>query len=140
MGTVRVVLRKCRKLKDGRYPLAIRLTHNKKVKYILTGHSALEREWNGKYPTYLNTQHPNQKELNQYLFQQYSKVNSQLLEYEQTGKPYTVYDLHTKTVNKPSPTTLFNFTENYRTALNVVKRFSNGKDIHFEDITYKWFS
>jgi len=47
MGTVRVVLRKCRKLKDGRYPVVIRLTHNKKVKYIFTGHSALEREWNG---------------------------------------------------------------------------------------------
>jgi hypothetical protein len=44
MGTVRVVLRKCRKLKDGRYPVVIRLTHNKKVKYIFTGHSALEKE------------------------------------------------------------------------------------------------
>ncbi len=156
MGTVRVVLRKCRKLKDGRYPIAIRLTHNKKVKYIFTGYSALEREWHGKYPTYLNNKYPNQKELNQYLFQQYSKVNSQLLKFEQTGKPYTVYDLHSKTINKPSPTTLFKFTENlidkltrsdrigsaenYRTALNVVKRFSNGKDFHFEDLNYKWLT
>ena len=79
MGTVRVVLRKCRKLKDGRYPIAIRLTHNKKVKYIFTGYSALEREWNGKYLSYLNSRHPNQKELNQYLFQQYAKVNNKLL-------------------------------------------------------------
>ena len=65
MATVRVVLRRCRKLKDGRYPIAIRQTHNKKVKYIFTGQSALEREWNGKYPTYINNKHPNQKELNQ---------------------------------------------------------------------------
>ena len=57
MATVRVVLRKCRKFKDGRYPVAIRLTHNKKVKYIFTGHSALEREWSGKYPLYLNSRH-----------------------------------------------------------------------------------
>jgi hypothetical protein len=70
MATVRVVLRRCRKLKDGRYPIAIRLTHNKKVKYIFNGHSALEREWSGKYPLYLNSKHPNQKELNQYLFQE----------------------------------------------------------------------
>jgi hypothetical protein len=41
-----------------------------------TRYSALEREWNGKYPAYLNSKHPNQKELNQYLFQQYSKVDS----------------------------------------------------------------
>ena len=50
MGTVRVVLRKCRKLKDGRYPIVIRLTHNKKIKYIFTGHSALEREYNELRP------------------------------------------------------------------------------------------
>ena len=48
MGTVKVVLRKSRKLKDGRYPIAIRLTHQKKLKYIFTGYSALEREWSGK--------------------------------------------------------------------------------------------
>ncbi len=52
-----MVMRKCRKLKDGRYPVTIRLTHSKKVKYIFTGYSALEREWNGKYPTYLNNTH-----------------------------------------------------------------------------------
>ncbi|MFO7932505.1 MAG: Arm DNA-binding domain-containing protein [Bacteroidales bacterium] len=101
MGTVRVVLRKCRKLKDGRYPIAIRLTHNKKVKYIFTGYSALEKEWSGKYPTYLNNKHPNHKELNQYLLEQYSKVNSQQLKFEQTGNSYTVNDLYSKSVNKP---------------------------------------
>jgi len=156
MGTVRVVLRKCRKHKDGRYPIAIRLTHQKKVKYIFTGYSALEKEWNGKYPTYLNHKHPNHKELNQYLLDQYSKVSSQQLKIEQTGKPYTVNDLYSKSVNKPSPTTLFNFTEtlidkltrsgrignaeNFRTALSSFKRFSNGKDIHFELINYKWLT
>jgi integrase/recombinase XerD len=156
MATIRVVLRKCRKLKDGRYPIAIRLTHNKKVKYIFTGHSALEREWSGKYPTYINNKHPNQKELNQYLFQEYSNTNNQLIKLEQSGKPYTVYDLHSKSTNKPSPTTLFKFTEslidnltksgrignaeNYKTAINAVKRFSNEKDFHFEDINYKWLT
>lgn len=156
MATVRVVLRKSRKLKDGRYPITIRLTHNQKVKYLFTGYSALEREWNGKYPTYLNNKHPNQKELNQYLIRKYSQVNNQVLIYEQTGKPYTVYDLHSIVVDKNSPTTLFTFTENiidkliksdrignaenYKTAINVVKRFSNGKDFHFEDINYKWLS
>ncbi len=49
MATVRVVLRKCRKLKDGRYPIVIGLTHNKKVKYISTGYSALEKEWKGAF-------------------------------------------------------------------------------------------
>lgn len=128
MGTVRVVLSKCRKLKDGRYPVAIRLTHNKKVKYIFTGHSALETEWKGKYPSYLNSKYPNQKELNQFLFQQYSKVNSQLLKYEQSGKPYTVYDLHSKTVNKPSTTTLFKFAESIIKKLSKSGRIGNAEN------------
>ena len=156
MATVRVVLRKCRKLKDGRYPIAIRLTHNKKVKYIFTGYSALEREWSGKYPHYLNNKHPNQKELNQYLFIEYSKTNNELIKLEQTGKPYSVYDLHSISTKPQSPTTLFKFAEsiidkltksgrignaeNYHTAINVVKRYSDGKDFHFEDINFKWLS
>jgi hypothetical protein len=40
---------KVQKLKGSRYPIVIRLTQNKKVKYIFTGYSALEREWSGKY-------------------------------------------------------------------------------------------
>jgi len=48
MGTVKVVLRKSRKLKDGRYPIAIRLARQKKLKYLITGYSALEKEWSGK--------------------------------------------------------------------------------------------
>ena len=80
MGTVKVVIRKCRKLKDGRYPLAIRFTHNRKVKYVFTGYSALESEWNGKYPTYLNNKHPNQNELNQHLVQLYGNAISHQLE------------------------------------------------------------
>ncbi|MEA1898180.1 MAG: site-specific integrase [Bacteroidota bacterium] len=156
MGTIKVVIRKCRKLKDGRYPLAIRLTHNRKVKYIFTGYSALENEWKGEYPTYLNNKHPNQNELNQHLFQLYSTAISRQLKLEQLRKPFTVRDLHSKIVQKSSSKTLFGFSkevidklikaerignaEAHKTALNAVKRFSNGKDIHFEDIDYKWLT
>jgi hypothetical protein len=111
MATVRVVLRKSRKLKDGRYQIVIRLTHKKKVKYIFTGYSALEKEWNGKYHSYLNNNHTNQKELNQYFFRKYSEVNSQLLNYERVGKPYNVYDFHATAIDKPSLSTLFTFSE-----------------------------
>ena len=100
MATVRVVLRKCRKLKDGRYPIAIRLTHNKKVKYIFTGYSALEREWSGKYPLYLNSKHPNQIELNTFLLKEYSRVNDELIKLNTKGIHFTVYDLHAKSINK----------------------------------------
>ena len=63
MAVVKLVLRKCRKIKDGRYPITLRLIHNKKIKYIFTGYSAMEKEWSGKYPWYSNSKHPNQKSL-----------------------------------------------------------------------------
>jgi fructose-1,6-bisphosphatase len=59
----------------------------------------------------LNNKHPNHKELNQHLFQEYSKTYDELIKFEQAGKPYTVYDLHSKSTNKSSPTTLFKFAE-----------------------------
>ena len=156
MGTVKVVIRKCRKLKDGRYPLAIRLTHKRKVKYVFTGYSALESEWDGKYPTYLNNKHPNQNELNQHLVQLYGNAINHQLELEQLRKPFTVYDLHSKVVQKSSTKTLLGFStgvinqltkagrignaECLKTAMNVVKKFSNGKDFHFEEIDNKWLT
>ena len=103
MGTVRVVLRRSWKLKDGRYPIAIRLTHQKKLKYIFTGYSALEKEWSGKYPLYLTSKHPNHKKLNAFLLKEYSRVNDELINLNNKGKPFTVYDLHSKSTNKTSP-------------------------------------
>jgi hypothetical protein len=58
MGTVRVVLRRSRKLKDDRYPIAIRLTRQRNI-YIFIRYSALEMEWeviqschDSKHPTF----------------------------------------------------------------------------------------
>lgn len=154
MGTIKVVLRKGRKLKDGRYPLAIRLTHNKKVKYIFTPYSALEKEWNGKYPVFLNNKHPNQLELNEYFNLLYSKAIDHQLKFEKSGRPYTVLELHQNITRKSSSKTFFGLSEEIinnmikagrigsaetsRTAINAVKRFSKGKDFHFETINYQW--
>ncbi|MFC2090779.1 phage integrase SAM-like domain and Arm DNA-binding domain-containing protein [Bacteroidota bacterium] len=154
MGTVRVVLRKGRKLKDGRYPLAIRLTHNKKIKYIFTPYSALEKEWNGKYPVFLNNKNPNHEELNEYLKELYSNAIDQQLKFEKLGKSYSVSVLYTAINRRDSTNTLYGLSNEIidklieagrigsavanRTAINAVKRFSKGKDFQFEEINYQW--
>lgn len=155
-GTIKVVLRKCRKQKDGRYPLTIRLTYDRHVKYIFTGYSALESEWNGKYPNYLNSKHPNQNELNNHLIYLYSNAISQKLQLEQQEKPFTVADLYSKHASNKHSNTLFELSkevidqlitsgrvgnaECIKTAMNVVKRFTNGKDLCFNDINNKWLT
>lgn len=60
MATVKALLRKDNKLKDGTYPVAIRITVGSKVKYISIGESCTEQQWNrnkgefnSKYQQYL---------------------------------------------------------------------------------------
>ena len=154
MGTIKVVLRKGRKHKDGRFPLAIRLTHNKKIKYIFTPYSSLEVEWNGKYPNFLNNKNPNHEELNEYLKEIYSKAIEHQLKIEKLGKPYTVNELYNSITRNEVRKTFFGLSneiindmikagrigssEANKTAMNAVKRFSKGKDFRFEEIDYKW--
>jgi hypothetical protein len=156
MGTVKVVLRRSSKLKDGRYPITIRLTHQKKLKYIFTGYSALEREWSGKYPLYLNNKHPNYKELNAFLLKEYSRANDELIKLNNHGKPFTVWDIYERIKKQSCSTTLFAFAEdliskltesgrvgnaeNYKNAIRVIRHFTNGQDPKFEDINYKWLT
>jgi hypothetical protein len=156
MGTIKVVLRRSRKLKDGRYPIAIRLTHQKKLKYIFTGYSAWEKEWSGKYPLYLNSKHPNHKELNTFLLKEYSRANDELIKLNNIGKPFTVWDIYARIKQNSTSTSLFAFAEdlilkltesgrignaeNYKNAIRVIKHFTKGKDPNFEDINYKWLT
>jgi hypothetical protein len=111
MWTIKVVLRRSRKLKDGRYPIAIRLTHQKKLKYLFTGYSALDREWSGKYPMYLKSNHPNHKELNALLLKEYSRANDELIKLNNKGKPFTVWDIYARIKQNSTSTTLFAFAE-----------------------------
>ena len=128
MGTVRVVLRRSRKLKDGRYPIAIRLTHQKKLKYIFTGYSALEKEWSGKYPLYLNTKHPNHKELNTFLLKEYSRANDALIQLNNKGKPFTVWDIHARIKQESTSTSIFAFAEDLIQKLTESGRIGNAEN------------
>ncbi|MFN4247901.1 MAG: phage integrase SAM-like domain-containing protein [Flavipsychrobacter sp.] len=83
MAVVKVVLRK--KLnKDGTYPLAIRITKDRKSSFIHLDYRIKESDWdkkNGK----VKKSHPNSTRLNNYLLKKLAEANENSLELE-TGK------------------------------------------------------
>jgi integrase len=84
MATVRVYIRK-RATKDGKYPISICITINRKQEYILTGQKldSLD-QWDEKAQR-VKKSHPNASRLNNFLLNELAKANDKALEMETKG-------------------------------------------------------
>ncbi|PLX13619.1 MAG: integrase, partial [Marinilabiliales bacterium] len=65
MASVKIVLRK-KKNSKGEYPIAIRITKDRKTSYIYTGKYVLEEQWDISEQK-VKKNHPNNKRLNNFL-------------------------------------------------------------------------
>lgn len=84
MATVRVYIRK-RAAKDGKYPISICVTINRKQEYIMTGQKldSLD-QWDDKSQR-VKKSHPNATRLNNFLLSELAKANDKALEMETKG-------------------------------------------------------
>lgn len=81
MATVRVYIRK-RPAKDGKFPISICITINRKQEYILTGQKLDNLDqWDAQKQRVKNS-HPNAKRLNNFLLNELAKANDKALELE----------------------------------------------------------
>jgi site-specific recombinase XerD len=84
MATVRVYIRK-RAAKDGKFPISICITINRKQEYILTGHKLDSlAQWDEKTQR-VKKSHPNATRLNNFLLSELAKANDKALEMETKG-------------------------------------------------------
>jgi len=85
MATVRVYIRK-RAAKDGKYPISICITINRRQEYILTGQKldSLD-QWDEKNQR-VKKSHPNATRLNNFLLNELAKANDKALEMEAKGQ------------------------------------------------------
>ena len=81
MASIKIVLWKHDKKKDGTFPLAIRITQNRKTRYIFTGKYILEKDWD-KDLSKVKKSHTNSARLNNYLLKKLTEVDSIALEAE----------------------------------------------------------
>src|SRR6218665_3187777 len=105
MSSIKAVLRK-KPLKDGTYPIAIRVTKNRVPAYIYIGVSVQLHEWQDKEQSLIRS-HPNAKRINNLILKKRTEATDRGLEAESSDE-----HVSTKAINqkiKPQPTATFFF-------------------------------
>ncbi|WP_282143583.1 site-specific integrase [Cellulophaga baltica] len=96
MATVRVVLRK-KKNKAGLYPIAIRITKDRKSSYLNTGQYIDEKYWDERNRN-VRKSHPNSKVLNNFIVIKVAEANDKVLKSEMKTEYETVAEIKDKIV------------------------------------------
>ncbi|HLV24336.1 MAG TPA: site-specific integrase [Moheibacter sp.] len=147
MATVKVVLRK-KKNKDGSYPLAIRITKDRKTSFIHLGYHLKPEEWNADKEQ-VKSSHPNSKRLNNFILKKKAEASDKSIEAETIKDDVSVRAIRKK-IKSVTGATFAPQAELYLTRLKEAGNFNvyaaekprvkifkefNGGDIAFSDIT-----
>ena len=108
MATVKIILWKSYQKKDGTYALAIRITQNRKPKYVFTGKYIQEKDWDDEGGK-VRKSHPNSRRLNNFLKKKISEADDIALEAETTKKNNTSKALQKKVKGKTGNVSFFQF-------------------------------
>ncbi|GAB3995714.1 site-specific integrase [Spirosoma daeguense] len=147
-SSLKVVLRK-KASQDGMFPLAIRVTVDRKSSYIYLGQHLRESEWDAKGEK-VRKSHPNSVRINNLITKRKAEANDKFLELDAQHKAVSS-KLVQKQIKSNQGASFFElaeaFMENMRKQgkynrvstelprLNVFREFLNGKAITFSEIT-----
>ena len=106
MASVKIILWKHDKKKDGSCPLALRITKNRKPRYIFTGEYIFEKDWDAK-SSKVKKSHPNSTRLNNLLLKKLSEAHATLLETEISNENLTTKQIQIKVKRKGSNVSFF---------------------------------
>ncbi len=120
MASIRVVLRTNFSKKDGTSPLAIRITQNRKTRFVYTGKYILEKDWN-KDLCKVKKSHPNSTRLNNYLLTKLAEAESIVLEADISSNHITSKEIQQKVKHKGSDVSFFQFG-----AQRVLNKYRSG--------------
>ncbi|HNP23434.1 MAG TPA: site-specific integrase [Panacibacter sp.] len=148
MASVKIVLRK-KQNQDLTYPLAIRITKDRKSSFIYIGHSVKLSDWEPKEQR-VKKSHPNSARLNNLILKKLAEANNSLLDLEVQKDSISSHAVKQKI--KPSAgSTFFEQAKLYianlkrsgkfnrvsaeQPRIKHFKEFLKGQDINFQDIT-----
>lgn len=148
MATVKIVLRKNYQKKDGTFPIALRLTKDRKSKFLFTGEYILEKDWD-ETKGLAKKSYPNSSRLNNMLLKKITEAHDMVLEIEANEKKQSVSTIAKKIIGedkydffKVSEVFLanllkrkkFNQHYNQEKRLNIFKAFLGRKELFFSDL------
>ncbi len=146
-SSIKIVLRK-KQNQDSTYPLALRITKDRKSSYAYLGYSVQESEWDDKNQT-VKKSHPNSTRLNNLILKKKAELSDKLIELQAQQKDVSVTAIRNQI--KPRQAQSFftqasQFIENMRkegkynrvktdeTRIKHFREFLNGADITFPEI------
>ena len=110
MATVKVVLRR-KQFKNNTFPLAIRITKDRKTSFIHVGQSIKESDWDGRQQR-VKKSHPNSTRLNNFIITKLAEANDKALELE-TAKPMVTAKAVRQKIKPKAGDTVFKQAELY---------------------------
>jgi integrase/recombinase XerD len=147
-----------RSKKDGTFPLIMRVGHNERTTSIPLGIDLLEKDWDVKSRTvkksYIGSSSVTR--LNNLIQKKKSDAMDVLLKLHETGQlaALSVTAIREKLVQQNTGASFFTYgnrlvdeliaanrigtARSYRGLVNILKKFQNGKDLQFSDITYTY--
>lgn len=148
MATVKVVLRK-KKNKNGTYPLALRITKDRKTSFIHLGYHLLEKDWDDETQR-VRKSHPNSTRLNNFILAKISEASDVSLEVEGQRKTASSHSIKQK-IKPVAGTSFFEQAKVYldglkksdsytcyvteKSRLSIFRAFLQDKDLAFSEIT-----
>lgn len=148
MATVKVVLRK-KENKDGTFPLALRITKERKTSFIHLGYNLNEKDWDSVAQR-VKRSHPNATRLNNFISIKIADASNKSLEAEASNDRATANSIR-KSIKPKSDAMFFaqgniyleylqgigSYTahETEKSRLRIFKEFLGDRDIAFPDIT-----
>ena len=154
MASVHTILRK-KTNKAGLYPIAIRVTQNRKKVIISLGQHIEAKHWDDTKMT-VRKSHPNSVRLNSLISAKVSEANDTVLEaIRRFGESFTSADFKSLLKTTSSGSSFYEYAERYlmqldqakkysrfnseRPLLNKIRKLRNGKHFSFDDITATLF-
>ncbi len=150
MASIKIILWKADRKKDGTCPIAIRITKDRKPRYIFTGHYVKEKDWD-PVNSRVKKSHPNSARLNSYLFKKFSEANDLLLESDsgtnyssskeiknkvkRKGKNISFFTLADQRIKEYKDKGTFTVALADESKINNIRKFVDNGDLYFTDIT-----
>ncbi|SHI95435.1 Phage integrase family protein [Arenibacter nanhaiticus] len=108
MASIKIVLWKHDQKKDSTFPLAVRITQNRKTRYIFTGKYILEEHWNNDLCR-VKKSCPNSARLNNFLLKKLLEVDNIALEAEGSKNFISSSDIKNRAKHKGRAISFFQF-------------------------------
>ncbi|MEO9804812.1 MAG: tyrosine-type recombinase/integrase [Reichenbachiella sp.] len=108
MATVKIVLRTNYKKKNGTCPLAIRITKDRKTRYVFTGYYILEKDWNADEAK-VRKSYSNSGRLNHLLTTKQKEAEAVVLDSETSNQSVSTKEIQKKVARKGRTVSFFKF-------------------------------